>query len=381
MSIRFSVTLIAISIAFAATSAEAKLAYDVHQTDSGSKFAIISGSFEYRDDLSQFRDLATREHLFAVGFDSPGGNVAKAMELGRLIRSLGLSTVQARKAECASACSLAFLGGATRIAEPGSIGVHKSSFSDSNGIPIDDAVSAVQQTTAEIIGYMSEMGVDPGLLQLSLSYDSNDIRYLSGSEMEKFKVTTPNAAPLASSQAIPDTPAVASQTPTDVQAKAEPSLEVPIARDGVVRHPKGHAPIKTMGDPDEKDVGDARNGTAVQILEVRGDWYRVAVAGRVGFMHYTWVHVTQFEDDAGEGRYVQVRSFSTLPEAEAFVRTSPVPLSAHLAANGWIAVTLKDVYAEQEAKDVSTALKGHGLIAKDSMVTIGNTYVRKVCCE
>jgi hypothetical protein len=42
---------------------------------------------------------------------------------------------------------------------------------------------------------------------------------------------------------------------------------------------------------------------------------------------------------------------------------------------------LKDVYAEQEAKDVSTALKGHGLIAKDSMVTIGNTYVRKVCCE
>ncbi|MBB3594949.1 hypothetical protein FHX08_005359 [Rhizobium sp. BK529] len=381
MSVRFPVALIAISICFAAASTEAKLAYDVHQTDTGSKFAIISGAFEYSDDLSQFRDLAAREHLFAVGFDSPGGNVAKAIELGRLIRSLGLSTVQSRKFECASACSLAFLGGASRFAEPGSIGVHKSSFSDSTGVQVEDAVSAVQQTTAEIIGYMSEMGVDPGLLQLSLSYDSNDIRYLSGSEMAKFRVTTPNAARLAASEAIPDSPSAAPQTPSGVQAKAEPSLEVPIARDGWVRHPKGRAPIKIMGNPDAKDVGEARNGAAVQILEVRGDWYRVAVAGRVGFMHYTWVHVAQFEEDAGEGRYVQVGSFSSLPEAEAFVRKSPVPLSAHLAANGWFAVTLKDVYAEQDAKDVSTALEGHGLIAKDSMVTIGNTYVRKVCCE
>ncbi len=381
MFVRFPVAVTAVLMSLAAFQAEAKLSYNVNQTDSGNKFAIVSGSFEYSDDLSQFRELTAREHLFAVGFDSPGGNVAKAMEFGRLIRSLGIATVQARKFECASACSLAFLGGTSRFAEPGSIGVHKSSFSNSANFEVKDAVSAVQQTTAEIIGYMSEMGVDPGLLQLSLSYDSDDIRYLSGSEMAKFRVTTPNGSPVISSEAVPEKPAIAPVVPTGVQARSVPSLEVPIARDGFVRHPKGQAPIKGAASPDAKTLGEARNGTAVQILDVRDDWYRVAVAGKIGFMHYSWVHVTQFEEDAGEGRYVQVRSFSSLPEAEAFVRTSPVPLSAHLAANGWFAVTLKDIYAEQEAKDVSNALKGHGLIAKDSMVTVGNTYVRKVCCE
>jgi hypothetical protein len=40
---------------------------------------------------------------------------------------------------------------------------------------VDDAVSAVQQVTAEVIGYMSEMGVDPGRLQRFLSYDSDEI--------------------------------------------------------------------------------------------------------------------------------------------------------------------------------------------------------------
>jgi len=378
MSPRFLVAML-VSLVGSVAQVDAKLIYDVHQTDGGHKFAIVSGDFEFSDDLSQFRDLATREHLFAVGFDSPGGDVAKAMELGRIIRGLSLSTVQTRKLECASACSLAFLGGISRFAEPGSIGVHKSSFRDGSGVEVDDAVSAVQQTTAEIIGYMSEMGVDPGLLQLSLSYNSDDIRYLSGSEMAKYKVTTPNAVPLPSSDTAPEKPAPVALL--GVQAKAEPSLEVPVARDGVVRHPKGRAPINITGGAEAKAIGEALNGTPLRILEVQGDWYRVSVAGNVGFMHYSWVHVTQFEEDAGEHRYIQVKSFSSLPEAEAFVRKSPVPLSAHLAANGWFAVTLKDVYAEEEAKDVSNALKGHGLIARDSMVTIGNTYVRKVCCE
>ncbi|MGO8557610.1 hypothetical protein ACC724_38290, partial [Rhizobium ruizarguesonis] len=40
-----------------------------------------------------------------VGFDSPGGNVIKAIELCRLILSLGLYTLQVRQSECASACS------------------------------------------------------------------------------------------------------------------------------------------------------------------------------------------------------------------------------------------------------------------------------------
>ncbi|MGO7201837.1 hypothetical protein ACCT30_10855 [Rhizobium ruizarguesonis] len=360
--------------------AEAQLTYEMQSTDTGGRFVIVGGPFDHGDDLSAFKNLVAREHPTAVGFDSPGGNVLKAIELGRLIRSLGLSTLQVRQSECASACSLAFMGGVTRFAEPGSIGVHKSSFSDTEGVPVADAVSEIQQLTAEIIGYMSEMGVDPGLLQVALSYDSNDIRYLSGSEMSRYKLTT---------SSIPDTPAARvvipksdpSPIPREQSNKAIASLEVPVARSGTVRFPKGEAALKKTADPDSKSVALIRNGTPVTVDQVLGDWYAVSVGRQTGYMHYTWVRVDQFEEDAGDSRYVQVKSLTSLPAVEAFIKSSPVPLVAHLTAKNWFAITLRDTYPEREAKDVANALKAHGLIAKDAIVTLGNTYVRKVCCE
>ncbi|PDS54982.1 hypothetical protein CO663_32400 [Rhizobium anhuiense] len=360
-------------------SAEAQLAYEMHSTDTGSRFVIVSGSFDHEDDLSKFEDLVAREHPTAVGFNSPGGNVVKALELGRLIRSAGLSTLQVRQSECASACSLAFMGGVNRFAEPGSIGVHKSSFSDSEGVPVADAVSEIQQLTAEIIGYMREMGVDPGLLQLAFSYNSDDIRYLSGSEMSRYKLTT---------SATPDAPAARVEIPNSEppptpreQGRVVASLEVPVARSGTVRYPKGEAALKKAADPDSESVALVRNGTPVAVDQILGDWYAVTVGRQTGYMHYTWVRVDQFDEDAGDRRYVQVKSLSSLPAAESFIKSSPVSLVAHLTAKNWFAITLKDTYAEREAKDVANALKAHGLIAKDSIVTLGNTYVRKVCCD
>lgn len=47
--------------------AEAQLAYEMHSTDTGSRFVIINGSFDHEDDLSKFEDLVAREHPTAVG--------------------------------------------------------------------------------------------------------------------------------------------------------------------------------------------------------------------------------------------------------------------------------------------------------------------------
>lgn len=372
---------ITVVVSMAAAPAQARLAYTTQASDGGNRFLIVSGAFEFSDDLSDFRAVVAREQPVFVVFDSPGGNVVKAIQLGRLVRALGLSTVQVRTSECASACSLAFLGGVSRAAQPGSIGVHKSSFSDTSGLQTYDAVSAVQQLTADVIGYMMEMGVDPALLQLSLSYDSDDIRYLSGSEMTRFRVTNVGSPPTMAIN--PGSVSTVQTTPPagGIQARTKVSLDIPVARTGAVRHPKGAAPIKLVGSSDAKSIGNAANGSSVEILSISGDWYRVTVAGQLGYMHYSWIRVDQFEEKPGDHRFVQVKSFSSLPEAEAFVQKSTVPLAAHLAANGWFAVTLKDTYLEQEAKDVSNALKAKDLIATDSMVTIGNTYVRKVCCD
>ncbi|MBD3756415.1 MAG: hypothetical protein IE937_12495, partial [Gammaproteobacteria bacterium] len=169
--------------------AKAELSYNSGEGDDGLRFVIVEGTFAPRDDLSDFEKVIRSFSPKVIGFDSEGGNIFKAMELGRIIRRHGLATIQIRQLECASACALAFMGGRSRYAEPGSIGVHKSSFSPTSPFNKEEAVAAVQDVTADIIGYMVEMGVNPAILQLAFKTEANDIRYLSGQEMADYGVT------------------------------------------------------------------------------------------------------------------------------------------------------------------------------------------------
>ncbi|RWQ23304.1 hypothetical protein [Mesorhizobium sp.] len=373
------------SVLLGATAAQAGLQFRAGQTDAGLRYIVVSGDFAYQDDLSVFETLARSNASVAVTFQSPGGNIQKAMELGRLIRRLGLNTAQFRAVECASACSLAFLGGVLRYAEPGAIGVHKSSFSGDIPMSTEDAVSVVQQVTAETITYMIEMGVDPALLQLSLQYDSDDVRYLSKSEMAKYKVVTldlvasqpPDASQLPTPQPVPAQPPVASLPP----ASEYSSLAIPQARTGRIRHPKGAAPLKALADGKSATLVNLRNGSPVVILDNVGRWYRVQANGQVGHMHDTWVYVDQYESGPFEQRHIQVKSFDNLADASAYARSAAIPLSAYLATNGWFAVTLEETFDQVMAKTLAAELKARGAIPDDSRMTFGNTYVRKVCCH
>jgi hypothetical protein len=176
--------------AFGDSQARAKLTYTPLRTDEGLHVLIVSGEFTPDDRIEQFAAAVAANNSTVVTFDSSGGTVTVAMAYGRTIRLLGLNTMQVRKLECASACSLAFLGGVSRIAAPGSIGVHRTSFAPDSTVGRDEAVASVQALTAEIIAYLSEMDVSVELLNFALRYDRSDIRYLSASEMADLKVTT-----------------------------------------------------------------------------------------------------------------------------------------------------------------------------------------------
>jgi len=80
-------------------------------------------------------------------------------------------------------------------------------------------------------------------------------------------------------------------------------------------------------------------------------------------------------------RHIQVKSFDNYAEAEAYVRTSAIPVSAYLATNGWFAITLDNTYDEPMASTLVSEMKARGAIPGDSYSTFGNTYVRKVCCR
>lgn len=380
------VLLCAVALLGGATASFAALKFEVERIEDGTAFIFVSGDFDYSDNLSTFEALVRTNNAQAVTFHSPGGNVAKAMELGRLIRRLGLMTVQLRATECSSACSLAFFGGTHRQAEPGAIGVHKSSFSGDIPINARDAVSAVQQMTAEIVTYMIEMGVDPALLQVSLQYDSHDIRYLSLSEMQKYRiVTNGNDGQPQAAQPREVPPSVALPTPappaSSLPSRSYVDLSIPQARTGSIRRPQGTAPLMHLPDTKARKVAEIRNGFRVSILASSGRWYHVRAGEHLGYLHDTWVHVDQYASGPFAHRHIQVKSFDNLAETEAYIRSSPVPLTAYLATNGWFAITLSDTFAPDVAKKLVKAMKENGSIPEDSYMTFGNTYVRKVCCR
>jgi hypothetical protein len=184
--------------------AHAGLQYERGESDND-RYILISGEFEFSDRIEAFLTEVGAHQPSFVTFNSPGGNIDAAMRLGRMIRVLGLNTLQIRQLECSSACALAFIGGVQRYAAPGSIGVHQSSFSDTTGMNLDDAISRMQALTAVLIGYFKEMGIDPGLLEVALKYNASDIRYLSASEMAQYHVTNmvPPAPPPVSQSAPP----------------------------------------------------------------------------------------------------------------------------------------------------------------------------------
>jgi hypothetical protein len=168
----------------------AALTFDAGYTLDG-PVVVVAGEFLFSDDFGGFERAVRESKARWVTFDSPGGDIYRAMEFGRLIRRLKLDTFAWRDLKCESACAYAFLGGAARYAEAGSIGVHRSWIDSHGPLSAEDAVEAVQEVTADVMGYIAEMGVDPQLMRLALQYETADMRYLSLSEMEQLRVTNP----------------------------------------------------------------------------------------------------------------------------------------------------------------------------------------------
>jgi len=281
------------------------------------------------------------------------------------------------------------MGGASRYAETGSIGVHKSSFSDVAGISVDDAVSYIQHQTAETIAYLTEMGVDPGLLQLSLRYERDDMRYLSKSEMAHYRVITGGIrAPQSSMSAEPEAPSLSNlpstagtALPNNRIALDDARFTIPLAASGALRVPKGKEFLRAAEDQSSTKLTAVRNGEPVEIVGVGERWYRVNVKGQTGYLHHNWVRVDQFIQKPFGDRFIQVKSFDNFAEAQSYVKGSQLPLVAFLATNKWYAIALQETLPVDKATQLLRGLKERSLVPDDAFVTVGNTYVTEVCCN
>lgn len=179
---------------------------------------------------------------------SPGGDVASAMQMGTMIRRLGISVaVGGTRAEecldadplcdgakhqdgsvvgeiysdgavCLSACPLMLAGGVRRVAGPfAAIGVHqitttyremrvqyRTEYEMLNGkkkilsrqeigrkmVGERDTTKLDAKQKAALVAYLVKMGVEPGLFDLMMSADPKSIRLLAQVEALNLKMTT-----------------------------------------------------------------------------------------------------------------------------------------------------------------------------------------------
>jgi len=84
----------------------------------------IRGELDLGDALTFLRKTGEMKDAVVV-LQSPGGNTAAGISIGRAIRQKGFLTLVPSSASCASACALAWLGGARRfMGEGAQVGFH-----------------------------------------------------------------------------------------------------------------------------------------------------------------------------------------------------------------------------------------------------------------
>jgi ATP-dependent protease ClpP protease subunit len=359
----------------------ADLSYDMFQTEN-SVILKASGTIAPTEDPQKLVDAISRHKPTAIMFDSPGGNPNAAMQLGRIIRASGIMTWQLRAFQCESACAFAFLGGTQRFAEPGSIGVHRNSFTDDYSGDSQQAASDIQQLTADLIMYFKEMGVDPAILSVAYRYDRDDIRYLSGREMADLGVTTQDQ-PVA--ETIPQVDQVATTpSPTQTQdrlVKSAIDVSIPIVNSVVVRHPKGSIAVLSEPREDATPVFEALNGSIFPVLFGNGKWFKIRMDAQYGYVHKTWVYPEEFDLPVSDLRFIQISSFPDFESAKSFADGFGLVSEVYFTSDNWFAVTIGGRASDGPAKQRLAQLKANGLVPEDSFVTFGNTYIRKVCCE
>jgi hypothetical protein len=141
------------------------------------------------------RFLGKRDVSGAVVYlNSPGGSLAAAMALGRILRTAAFEThVGARAADtgrvmaavCYGPCVFALAGGQRRQLEPGSmLGVLRIE----TRAPAPDETPSERRERFESLNYLAEMGVDAGLIDIMEVVPYDVIRPLSPEEARQFRL-------------------------------------------------------------------------------------------------------------------------------------------------------------------------------------------------
>jgi len=126
-----------------------------------------------------------------VAINSPGGAVNEALDVGRIIRARALDTRILSGMACLSSCPYVLAGGVERhVSLSGAVGLHQHYYETPGYMPVYFAVENIQRSQGATMGYLIEMGVDPGVMIHGLTTPPDDIYVLVESELLESALAT-----------------------------------------------------------------------------------------------------------------------------------------------------------------------------------------------
>jgi hypothetical protein len=213
------------------------------QTSLSGRVLTVRGPIE-----ANFAQTLSRFDFDALEIDSVGGLLDEAMKAGRRLRAQG-KDVKA-SGSCLSACVLVLAGGGSRDASPNArVGVHRFRGDQAT----DKDIEIAQKKSSELINYLSDMGVSIELFHAASAVPSDEMRYLTRSDMQKWNlITGPRVQPNHE------------QSQSPLPSSTEPAPTVTIAPNGRVEaHSRAGWSLTYSGEllavrPDANDAFDER---------------------------------------------------------------------------------------------------------------------------
>lgn len=118
-----------------------------------------------------------------VWFASGGGDIDAAMDLGRLLRKLGVFAVIGENDRCLSACVFAFMGGERRSVA-GRLGIHRPYFPFTQDIP--DRQIRFRHLQKTLRDYVEELDFPASLYEVMMAVPPETMQILAPAELKRF---------------------------------------------------------------------------------------------------------------------------------------------------------------------------------------------------
>lgn len=120
---------------------------------------------------------------FAV-LNSTGGSVYEAMKMGRLLRQAKFDVLIESDGTCQSACVYLLAAGIDKKVR-GTVGIHRPYFGVAPNIDAGVSIKKIKAISAE---YFEDMNISPRLAEDMYSIEPKDMKILSHSELESYRL-------------------------------------------------------------------------------------------------------------------------------------------------------------------------------------------------